>query len=72
MSKKILLLISCSILLFGCDTDIKLEKPFIVIKKFINHDFSDNKCLYVYQDKHGHETTFVDTNEKYSIGDTIR
>lgn len=65
MKKKLLLI---AILLFtGCSNTI-MEKPFVIIDKYIEF----GHWHYVYQDANGYERQFIEDSIHYSIGDTIK
>lgn len=55
----------------SCVKQQPFKKPFVILDKNINA-YSDNRCLYQYQDANGRTCDFCDTNEKYNIGDTIK
>jgi hypothetical protein len=63
--KKIILLITVSILLFSCKYN---PGPPIIVKKQMS--FIPGKCLYTYEG-YGREEMFDDDCDKYSVGDTL-
>lgn len=66
--KKILLIASC--LLFACDNPTPmLIKPFVIIDKGW---YEEANCEYVYQDKNGNRTAFMEAKNKYSVCDTLK
>lgn len=60
------------LLLLAACGEKPMEKPFVVVNKYFDGGYGKGVAKYYYQDKYGREYDFVDSVNKYNIGDTIK
>lgn len=62
------------ILLFAsCNIEVqKSPKPYIIVGRDYVRQDKEKGTVYTYEDSIGYERTFVDENDAYKIGDTIK
>lgn len=70
---KVIIIILCCLMLVGCIGESnRYVKPWIIISKKPDPENSTWDCIYQYQTDNMNFGTFIDTYNKYNVGDTIK